>query len=126
MQFSFRFIFCSKEREGRQLQAAVIEGDIVIRNHDLADPTSLNAHLANPDRLWPNGLVEFKFHSNFPASSRKTVKRTMAYLTSKFPGCITFEEATSSSADYVLFRDEMKCSSELGRTGGEQVIALNR
>ena len=116
----------AKDREARQLQAAFIEGDIVIRNHDLADPDSLNAHLANPDRLWPNGLVEYKFYKNFPASSRKTVKRAMAYLTGKFPGCITFEEATSSTVDYVLFRDELKCSSELGKTGGEQVIALNR
>ena len=86
----------------------------------------MNAHLADPDRLWPNGLIDFKFHKNFPASSRRTVKRTMAYLTGKFPGCITFEEATSSTVDYVLFRDELKCRSELGRTGGEQVIALNR
>ena len=70
--------------------------------------------------------MEFKFYKNFPASSRMTVKRAMAYLTGKFPGCITFEEATSSTADYVLFRDELKCSSELGKTGGEQVIALNR
>ena len=50
----------------------------------------------------------------------------MAYISGKFPGCIRFEEATSSTVDYVLFRDELKCSSELGKTGGEQVIALNR
>merc|ERR550534_3206290 len=115
-----------EEREGRQLQAGVIEGDIVIRNQDLTDLDSLNAHLANPDRLWPNGLVEYKFYKNFPASSRQIVKRAMAYISGKFPGCIRFEDATTSTVDYVLFRDELKCSSELGKTGGEQVIALNR
>ena len=52
----------------------------------------------------------------------------MGYIFRKFPGCITFEEATSSAGDYVLFQDKIKCSSEIGRSsiGGEQVIALNR
>ena len=49
----------------------------------------------------------------------------MAYITTRVP-CITFEEATSLTVDYVLFRDGLKCNSELGRTGGEQVIKLNR
>ena len=70
--------------------------------------------------------VPYKFHKNFPTSSQQTVRRAMGYISSKFPGCITFEEATSSAGDYVLFQDQMKCSSELGRTDGEQDIALNR
>ena len=52
--FSFPFV---EDRDGRALQGTFIEGDIVVRNQDLANPRSLNAHLANPDRLWPNGLV---------------------------------------------------------------------
>ena len=86
---------------------------------------ALDAYLADPDRLWPSGLVEYKFYKSFPASSQRTVKRAMAYITTRVP-CITFEEATSSTVDYVLFRDGIKCNSELGRTGGEQVINLNR
>ena len=72
--------------------------------------------------------VPYKFHKNFPTSSQQTVRRAMGYISSKFPGCITFEEATSSAGDYVLFQDKIKCSSEIGRSsiGGEQVIALNR
>ena len=70
-------------------------------------------------------MVEYKFYKSFPASSQRTVKRGMAYITTRVP-CITFEEATSSTVDYVLFRDGIKCNSELGRTGGEQVINLNR
>ena len=69
--------------------------------------------------------MEYKFYKSFPASSQKTVKRAMAYITTRVP-CITFEVATSSTGDYVLFRDGIKCNSKLDRTGGEQVINLNR
>ena len=124
--FSFSSI---QVREGRQLTSGgsetILEGDILIRNTGTLDPSALDAHLADPDRLWPSGLVEYKFYKSFPASSQKTVKRAMAYITTRVP-CITFEEATSSTVDYVLFRDGLKCNSELGRTGGEQVINLNR
>ena len=102
----------------------ILEGDIVVRNTG-QDSSALDAYLADPDRLWPSGLVEYKFYKSFPASSQKTVKRAMAYITTRVP-CITFEAATSSTVDYVLFRDGLKCNSELGRTGGEQVINLNR
>merc|ERR1711971_745744 len=116
-------------REGRQLTSGgsetILEGDILIRNTGTLDPSALDAHLADPNRLWPSGLVEYKFYKSFPASSHKTVKRAMTYITTRVP-CITFEEATSSTVDYVLFRDGLRCNSELGRTGGEQVINLNR
>merc|ERR1712172_191575 len=116
-------------REGRQLVTSsgetTIEGDIVIRDSELTDPLLLDAHLANPDRLWPSGVVEYRFYKTFPASSRKAVKRAMRYISSKVP-CITFQEATSSTVDYVLLRDGVKCKSELGRTGGQQVLHLNR
>ena len=115
-------------REGRQLTSGeretILEGDILVRNTSL-DSSALDAHLADPDRLWPSGLVEYKFYKSFPTSSQKTVKRAMTYITTRVP-CITFEEATTSTVDYVLFRDGLKCNSELGRTGGEQVINLNR
>merc|ERR1719370_1483783 len=108
-------------REGRQTASeTILEGDIVVRN-TIQDSSAQDAYLADPDRLWPSGLVEYKFYKSFPASSRRTVKRAMAYITTRVP-CITFEEATSSTVDYVLFRDGLKCNSELGRTGGEQVI----
>ena len=100
----------------------ILEGDIVVRN-PAQDSSALDAYLADPDRLWPSGLVEYKFYKSFPASSQRTVKRAMAYITTRVP-CITFEVATSSTVDYVM--DGIKCNSELGRTGGEQVINLNR
>ena len=96
----------------------------MVRN-TVQDSSALDAHLADPDRLWPSGLVEYKFSKSFPASSQRTVKRAMDYITTRVP-CITFEEATSSTVDYVLFREGLKCNSQLGRIGGEQVINLNR
>ena len=37
-----------------------IEGDIVLRDSELTNPVLLDAHLANPDRLWPSGVVEYR------------------------------------------------------------------
>ena len=56
-----------KVREGRQLLVTssgetTIEGDIVLRDSELTDPMLLDAHLANPDRLWPSGVVEYRYH----------------------------------------------------------------
>jgi len=52
-------------REGRQLVTSsgntTIEGDIVLRDSELTDPMLLDAHLANPDRLWPSGVVEYRY-----------------------------------------------------------------
>ena len=39
-----------------------IEGDIVIRDSELTDPMLLDAHLANPNRLWPSGVVEYRYY----------------------------------------------------------------
>ena len=45
------------------------EGDILVGSSDLSDPTKMNAAIANPDRLWPSGVVEYKFWRTFPRSS---------------------------------------------------------
>ena len=104
-----------------------IEGDILVRDSSIPGgvQTVLDAHLADPSRLWPSGVVEYKFYDTFPAASKKIVLRAMEYITSKVP-CITFREATESTDDYVLIRDGLQCNSELGRTGGEQKLNLNR
>ena len=97
----------------------------MVRDSSLVDLTALDAHIANPDRLWPSGVVEFKFFDTFPNSSRQIVLRAMAYITSKVP-CITFREATELANNYVLIQDGLQCNSELGRTGGIQRLNLNR
>ena len=51
------FYVCFKERRGRRIQETLMEGDIVVRNRDPGYPSILNAHLSDPDRLWPNGIA---------------------------------------------------------------------
>ena len=41
------------------------KGDILVRP-DMAGPERKDAIIADPDRLWPNGMVEYKFYRTFP------------------------------------------------------------
>ena len=105
-----------------------MEGDIVVRQGDLTggSPSALDAPLANPDRLWPSGVVEFKFYDTFPAQNKDIMRNAMEYITRKV-SCIKFREASESTQDYVLIRDAAGvCRSDLGRIGGKQEIKLNR
>jgi len=120
-------------RERRQLGSGqrIIEDEIVVRhNSDLtsSSETVLDAPLANPDRLWPSGVVEYKFYHTFSTEKRRIVMEAMEYITAKVSSgdCIRFQEATESTEDYVLIRDGVDvCNSEVGRIGGEQVIKLS-
>ena len=42
------------------------KGDILVRAKDQGNSSFANAHLADPNRLWPKGIVEFKFWKTFP------------------------------------------------------------
>ena len=100
----------------------------MVRQGDLTggSPSALDAPLANPDRLWPSGLVEYKFYDTFPADKKQIMLNAMEYITRKVP-CIKFPEATDLTKDYVLIRDAAGvCKSELGRIGGKQELELNR
>ena len=58
-----------RERKGRQLPVETqerYEGDILVGSSDLTNPDTLSAVLANPDMLWPSGVVEYKFWRTFP------------------------------------------------------------
>ena len=70
-----------------------IEGDIELRcDSDLIDPMLLNAHLTNPDRLWPFGLVVNRYHCLLEGAPGSKISKQ--------------QQATSSTVDF----------SELGRT----------
>ena len=60
-----------------------MEGDIVVRQGDLGGSSALDAPLANPDRLWPSGMVEYKYYDTFPAQKRKIMQKAMEYITRK-------------------------------------------
>jgi len=82
------------------------------------------AHLADTDRLWTGGVVEFKFYKTFLLEHQLVMKKAMLYITSSTP-CVTFVPATSSSVNFVLIIPGAKCASELGMQGGQQMITLN-
>ena len=120
-----------QERKGRQLPVETqerYEGDILVGSSDLTNPDTLSAHLANPDMMWPSGVVEYKFYHTFPQQNRAMVLEAMTYISTKVAeDCIIFQEATGRTQDYVLIRDGVNvCNSEVGRMGGEQVINLSR
>ena len=110
----------------------IIEDEIVVRqSSSTGSETAQDAPLANPDRLWPSGVLEFKFYHTFPEQNRRIVLQAMTYIKNKTneisADCITFQEVTGSNQDYVLIRDGVNvCNSEVGRIGGEQVINLGR
>eukprot|EP00092_Neocalanus_flemingeri_P058471 GFUD01069681.1.p1 GENE.GFUD01069681.1~~GFUD01069681.1.p1 ORF type:complete len:438 (+),score=56.84 GFUD01069681.1:49-1362(+) len=116
-----------------------IEGDILIRKEtDLASNQDMSGgvRLADPDRLWPGGYVNYKFDRTFQnRNSKKQVTNMMTYIESKFDGCITFENIESSNRemqDFVLITADgggkgsgTKCFSDLGRLGGKQILNLD-
>ena len=45
---------------------AFVKGDILIHPDKLGNSSFSNAALANPEMLWPSGMVEYKFYRSFP------------------------------------------------------------
>ena len=96
---------------------------MVVRN--LTDPLVSNARLANPDLMWPLGMVEYKFYRSFPPKHQTMVREAMDYITERTP-CVTFMLADSESINYVtIISSGTKCASELGMRGGRQMLWLN-
>ena len=114
-----------QEEEVDQLPTVeeIFEGDMVVRN--LTDPLVSNARLANPDLMWPLGMVEYKFYRTFPPKHQTMVREAMDYITERTP-CVTFVLAKPDSINYVtIVSSGSKCASELGMKGGRQMLWLN-
>ena len=93
-----------------------IEGDKVVRS---GETSGSDAPIANAKKLWPGGLIEYKFYRTFPrclvnqaqsqiltaenppSEKRVVMKQAMEYITSKTP-CVTFVPGNSSSINYVI------------------------
>ena len=52
--------FPSQERDRRQ-QSDHFEGDILLGSSGF-NPSMLSGHIADPNKMWPGGLVEYKFY----------------------------------------------------------------
>merc|ERR1711974_159159 len=68
---------------------ATLEGNILVRSAAYGNGSFPQALLADPDRLWPSGIVEYKFYRTFPRRQRTLVKKAMNYISNR-TSCVTF------------------------------------
>ncbi|XP_056614021.1 hatching enzyme 1.2-like [Triplophysa dalaica] len=100
----------------------LIEGDLVF-------PKTRNALFCfNNNCLWKKNtqnLVEVPYtvSGEFTSNERTTIENAMMTFHSKT--CIRFVPR-SSQIDYISIENKDGCYSSLGRTGGRQVVSLNR
>merc|ERR1719151_264130 len=98
---TMRQLMASQEVRGRRQLGSgqrIIEDEIVVRHSGstTGSDRAQDAPLANPDRLWPSGVVEYKFYHTFPVENRRIVQESMTYISTKVSvsgDCITFQEA---------------------------------
>ena len=57
-------------RQSVRSQTSTIEGDIIVRDQTPGNQAGLSASLANPDRLWPGGVVQKRFFFSICLFSR--------------------------------------------------------
>ncbi|XP_016295842.1 high choriolytic enzyme 1-like [Sinocyclocheilus anshuiensis] len=100
----------------------LIEGDLVF-------PKTRNAlYCLNNNCFWKknsNNIVEvpYKVSSEFSYYDRSVIANAMSSFHSKTR--IRFV-ARSTQTDYISIENKDRCFSSLGRTGGKQVVSLNR
>eukprot|EP00092_Neocalanus_flemingeri_P002387 GFUD01002553.1.p1 GENE.GFUD01002553.1~~GFUD01002553.1.p1 ORF type:complete len:448 (+),score=77.44 GFUD01002553.1:123-1466(+) len=120
--------------------ARFIEGDILVNDDEdlTGNPDILGgAILADPSRLWPGGIVYYRFDRTFQDRiNMDKVRQMMTYIEttvqdSEGQSCIIFEE-NQSKIDFVLITADgggissgTKCFSQLGRAGGKQILNLD-
>ena len=64
VSLDFQILYQEDETDELPTFDMTFEGDIMTRN--TSDPSLANAHLANPEMLWPGGVIEYKFYRTFP------------------------------------------------------------
>ncbi|CAM4657695.1 unnamed protein product [Leuciscus chuanchicus] len=100
----------------------LIEGDLLF-------PKTRNAlYCLNNNCFWKknsNNIVEVPYivSSEFSNSDKSVIASAMSVFHAKT--CIRFV-AKSSQTDYISIENKDGCYSSLGRTGGKQVVSLNR
>ena len=92
-----------------------IKGDILVGSNSGCGDSCEDAPLANPDRLWPGGVVDYQFYKTFPRcfnlafrhenmdnlrEHRTVMKKAMNYISDR-TSCVKFVPWTPSSLNYV-------------------------
>ncbi|XP_031413876.1 hatching enzyme 1.2-like [Clupea harengus] len=100
----------------------LMEGDLVV-------PRTRNALACwNNNCLWKkssNGKVEVPYtvNSQFSSAAKRKIQNAMATFNRKT--CVQFV-ARSTQRDYISIENRDGCFSSLGRTGGKQVVSLQK
>lgn len=116
----------------------VFEGDIIFGQSQLAILSNLETSLqregnvqrgalfvanSNPTAYyWPNGIVPYKFDTSFTSSYQQNATSAMTEISDKTG--ITFRNALTSDANYILFKKSTGNNSSIGMVSGAQTINI--
>lgn len=103
---------------------AILDGDIILgRVKDLMRQSNAESSVAIDGSAyrWPNGKIPYTISSDFSEAYKNTILRAINYLDAKTNLCFV---ARDQETDYVTFRPGEGCSSNIGKTGGQQFINL--
>jgi hypothetical protein len=114
---------------------AIMEGDIILgpveeleRAEKTPDGMTDGVAVSVEGTRWPDGVLPYQIHSGLSRSTQDEIATAIAHWEANTP--IRFVQRTASNQgtypDYVLFmHEDGVCQSYVGRTGGEQRIALD-
>ena len=77
--------------------------------------------IPNDAQRWPGGVIYYEIDQSLSAH-RDVITAAMNHISSKT--CIRFSPATSGTRDYIHFFLGQGCYSNVGRTGGRQMLSL--
>jgi len=119
---------------------AVFEGDIVLgKSEEIAEreieeeeaPSAAGivhgVGISGAQFRWPNGVVPWEFHSNYPQTRRQNVLNAVQHWEQNT--FLRFPQRTAANSgsfpDYVRIVDDGGCWSMVGRRGGRQDLSLS-
>ncbi|BFZ06665.1 hypothetical protein BsWGS_09703 [Bradybaena similaris] len=72
--------------------------------------------------LWNHGVIPYVFNSTFSPAERDAILGAMSEWQKST--CIRFRQAAEGDVDLVVFKDGIRCSTNIGRIGNEQTVTL--
>eukprot|EP00088_Acartia_fossae_P011540 TRINITY_DN15865_c0_g1_i11.p1 TRINITY_DN15865_c0_g1~~TRINITY_DN15865_c0_g1_i11.p1 ORF type:complete len:373 (+),score=54.17 TRINITY_DN15865_c0_g1_i11:80-1198(+) len=99
------------------LGETVFAGEYGLEDYPDYDDEEALSFVRNSSKLWPEGVVVYKFEANLGVYERHIVREKMDYIVSQLePGCVTFREKVVTDEYYLKIGSaESKCSAFIGR-----------
>ncbi|XP_076332023.1 meprin A subunit beta-like isoform X2 [Tachypleus tridentatus] len=100
------------------------EGDISCRSFQISNVIPNISRVAPVDkyRLWPKRIIPYVMDSSYDNQDRQKLKKAMFQIEKN--ACVQFKQRDSET-DYVMIKRDKGCYSDVGRTGGCQVLSLD-